>query len=337
MKTKKTLYYLRILAPVASVMLFAWMVSRIRLASILDQLHLLGAGLALLILLSGARHLLRATAWQRCITPEDRNLGLLDLFGLRVVGEAIMDITPGGPLVSEPAKVLAVSRYMPAIACASSVFIENLIYGFAALLFMLSGVTLVLLEVATPQGFHWIAEGLALGLLLAVLFACVIVSRKTPVLGTILDYLRNKGLKWTLLARHDRDLRTLEARIHSFFEARWSVLWLVLAIEFATNFTGVAEGYVILKATTAHPSFLAAYLVESAARAVQFACACVPFGLGVQEGAAAFTLRAVGYSASDGVSLSIIRRIRTVFWTSVGLVLAGKLSVVRRAAESGAS
>jgi len=317
--------------------LFAWMVSRIRLATILDPLHLLGAGFVLLILFSGARHLLRAAAWKLCISPEDRNLGLLDLFGLRVVGEAIMDMTPGGPLVSEPAKVLAVSQYMPAMASASSVFIENLIYGSAAVLFMLSGVTLVLLEIATPQGFHWIAGGLALGLLLALVIACVIISRKTLVLGTILDYLRDKELKWTFLERHDQDLRTLEARIHSFFEARWGVLWLVLAIEFATNFTGVAEGYVILKATTAHSSFLAAYLVESASRAVQFACAFVPFGLGVQEGAAAFTLRAVGYSASEGVSLAIIRRIRTAFWTSIGLALAGKLSVVRRAAESGAS
>jgi lysylphosphatidylglycerol synthase-like protein len=338
MKTKKTLPYLRVLAAVASVALFVWMVSRIRLVTIRDQLHLLGSGFILLILLSGARHLLRAVAWQRCISPEERNLGLLDLFGLRVIGEAIMDMTPGGPLVSEPAKVLAVSLYMPALASASSVLIENLIYGFAALLFILSGVTIAFFEVAALHGFRWIAAGVVLGLvIIPVLFLYTIISRKTPVLGAILDYLKNKELNWTLLKRYDEDLRLLEASLHNFFVERWGILFSVLAIEFATNFTGVAEGFLILKATTTHSSFLAAYLLESASRAVQFACAFVPFGLGVQEGAAALTLRGVGYNASEGVTLAIIRRIRTVFWAGIGLVLAGKLAVMRKVEESGVS
>jgi len=212
-----------------------------------------------------------------------------------------MDTTPGGPLVSEPAKVLAISQYMPAIASASSVLIENLIYGFVAVLFMLSGVSLALIAIATPHGFTWFAGGLFLALLLSVLLVCVIISRKTLVLGAILDSFKDMELKWSFLERYDQDLRALEARIHNFFSARWGVLWFILTIEFATNFTGVAEGYVILKATTAHSSFLAAYLVESASRAVQFACAFVPFGAGI------------------------------------GLVLAGKLSAVRRVQESGAS
>ncbi len=75
MKTRRTFDYIRLLAAVASALLFAWMVSRTGLATILDQTRLLGAGLVLLILLSGARHLLRAVVWQRCIKPEDRNLG----------------------------------------------------------------------------------------------------------------------------------------------------------------------------------------------------------------------------------------------------------------------
>lgn len=334
----KTFRYVRLLAALASVALFVWMVSRTGLATILDQMRVLGTGLFLLIFLSGVRQVLRAVVWQRCIEPEARDLSLLDLFSLRLVGDAITEIAPGGPLLGEPAKVLAASQYMPGLSSASSVFIENVIYGFAALLFMLSGVTLALLDLATPHAFHWIGGGLFLGLLLLLtLIAWLIIGRRTLVLGRIGDYLKNTGLKWTVLERYGQDLRAFEESVHDSVANRRSILFLMLAIEFATNFTGVAEAHLILKATTTHASFTAAYLVESASRAVQFACAFVPFGLGVQEGAAAFTLKAVGYTVSQGVSLAIIRKIRTAFWAGIGLVLAGKLSVVRRAEESGAS
>jgi uncharacterized protein (TIRG00374 family) len=337
MKASGTSHSLRLLAAFASVLLFAWMVSRTGLGTILDQTRLLGAGLVLLVLLSGFRHVLRAVVWQRCIRPEDRNVSLVDLFSLRLVGDAITEIAPGGPLFGEPAKVLAASQYMPALSSASSVFIENVIYGFAALLFMLSGVTLALLDLATPHAFRWIGGGLFLGLLLLILIAWLIIGRRTLVLGRICDYLKNIGLKWTVLERYGQDLRAFEESVYDSFANRRSILFLMLAIEFATNFTGVAEAHLILRATTTHASFTAAYLVESASRAVQFACAFVPFGLGVQEGAAAFTLKAVGYTVSEGVSLAIIRKIRTAFWAGIGLVLAGKFSVARGAEESGAS
>lgn len=329
--------YVRLLAAFASIALFVWMVSRTGPATILDQMRFLGTGLFLLIFLSGVRQVLRAVVWQRCIEPEVRDLSLLDLFSLRLVGDAITETAPGGPLLGEPAKVLAAAHYMPVLSSASSVFIENVIYGFAALLFMLTGVTLALLDLGMPHAFNWIGGGLFLGLLLLILIAWLIIGRRTLVVGRIGAYLKNAGPKWTVLERYGQDLRAFEESVYDSFANRRSILFLMLAIEFATNFTGVAEAHLILKATTTHASFTAAYLVESASRAVQFACAFVPFGLGVQEGAAAFTLKAVGYTVSQGVSLAIIRKIRTAFWTGIGLVLAGKLSVVRRAEESGAS
>ena len=59
--------------------------------------------------------------------------------------------------------------------------------------------------------------------------------------------------------------------IYDFFLTRRRLFLAVLAIEIATNFTGVVEAYLILMMTAAHNSFFAAYLVESASRAAQFA------------------------------------------------------------------
>ena len=330
---KKNSHFVRSLAWVASVALFVYMLRLTTPAAILGKARLLGWGFVFLLVFSGVRQVLRTVAWRSCVEPGGHRLNLLDLFGLRLVGEALNDMTPAGPLLGETTKVLAVSRRMSTQSSASSVVIENLIYGLAAALFMLSGVVLAFLKLATNSRFRWLAGGLVICFLLSTLFCFWIVNRRVLLLGMIIDRLKGWGLNWAFLDRHERNVRSVEMSICDFFLTRKRVFLYVLAIEIATNFTGIAEAYLVLKATTAHSSVLAAYLVESANRAVQVVFAFVPFGLGVQEGVAAATLEAFGYAANEGVSLAVIRKIRTLVWAALGLLLAAKLSIAKSAEQ----
>jgi len=330
---KRTLHYVRILATVASLGLFVYMLGRASTTTVLDKARLLGWGFAFLIVLSGARHVLRTLAWHRCLEPDGRRPGLLDLFGLRLMGEAFNSLTPAGPLVGETAKAWAASQSMPARSSVTSVVIENLIYYLAAVLFMLSGVVLVLVKLAPSHPSGWLAGALVICFLAFVAVACWMVRRRILPLGKSLDYLKRVRPGWAFLYRYEQDLRAIEGGTHDFLLTRKGLLLGLFGLEFATNFTGIGEAYLILKATTAHASLLAAYLVESANRAVQLVFAFVPLGLGVDEGTTAAMLRALGYGAGEGVSLAIIRKIRTVFWVALGLLLAAKYSFARSERE----
>jgi hypothetical protein len=286
-----------------------------------------------LIVLSGARHIFRALGWSYCVQTNGRRPVLLDLLGPRLIGEALNDLTPAGPLFGEPAKVVAVSRLIPVQAGASSVVIENLIYALSAVLFMLSGLALGLVALAALRGLWWIGGGLVVGSFACIALVCWTVNRRVLLLGRMLDSLKRSGLHWAFLERHEQSVRDVEHSIYEFFLKSRRTFLAVLAIEIAANFTGVGEAYLILKVTAAHTSLFAAYLVESASRAVQLAFAFVPLGLGVQEGAAAATLQAIGHAASEGVSLAVIRRIRTLFWAAAGLLFWARYSIVSPADE----
>jgi len=319
--------YLGPLASIASIALFVYVLQRTGPAAVLDKIRLLGCGFIALILLSGVRHVLRAVAWSYCVQTDGPRPTALTLLGPRLMGEALDDVTPAGPLLGESAKVVVISRLMPAQDGASSVFIENLIYALAALLFMLSGFTLALLKLAALKDFRWIGGGLLICFAAAMAISCWVVTRRVLLVGTALDYLKRVELRWAFLERHESALRDVEQSIYDFFLTRRRLFLAVLAIEIATNFTGVVEAYLILIITAAHKSLFAAYLLESASRAAQFAFSFVPLGLGIQEGAAAATLQALGNAASEGVSLAVIRKIRTVFWVMIGLLLAAKYSI----------
>jgi hypothetical protein len=323
---KQRRHHLRWLAVVASSVLFVYFVARAHPDVILIKIRLLGWSFAFLILLSGIRNLLRAVAWSYCVRTHGVHPDGFDLFGPRLVADALSDSMPAGPLFGETSRVVSISRFIPAQAGASSVLIENLIFSLAAALFILGGVALVLLTFTTPQSFRWLGGTLVIGFLGVVLAACWMVRRRIPVLEWMLDYSRRAGLRG-FLERHQSQLRAIERDIYDFFLAHKRLFLLVFAIEFATNFTGVGEAYLILKITAAHTSLFAAYLAEATCRAVQLTFSFVPFGLGVQEGTAGAALQALGYAASEGVSLAIVRKMRTVFWTALGLLLAARYAV----------
>jgi len=322
-----TLRYLRPLASIGSIALFVYVLQRSGPGAVLDKVRLLGWSFIVLILLSGIRHVLRAVAWSYCVQTERPRPTPLTLLWPRLMGEALDDLTPAGPLLGESAKVVVVSRLMPVQAGASSVVIENLVYALAAILFMLSGVVLALFKLAALHDFRWIGVALVICFLASTAIVWRIVSRRILLLGRTLDYLQRVRLRLAFLDRHQQSLRDVEHAIYDFFLTRRRLFLGVLAIEIATNFTGIGEAYLILKVTAAHTSLFAAYLVESASRAAQLAFSFVPLGIGIQEGAAAATLQAFGYAASEGVSLAIIRKIRSVFWVAVGLLLAAKYSI----------
>jgi len=328
--------YVRPVATIISVALFARLVQRTGLETVRHNIRQLGWSIVLVILLSGVRHVLRAQAWSWCVQTNGVRPPALQLLGPRLMGEALNDLTPAGPLIGEPAKMVAVSKWIPAEDAASSVVVENLIYVLGAMLFMLSGIVLALIKLAAFRGLLWIGGGLLICFLVPIALLFWAVDRRTLLLGSVLDYLNRRGLRWSFLDRHAPSLRRIEWTVYDFFRDRKRSLVAVVTAEIATNFTGVAEAYLILTLTTAHSSVLVAYLVESASRAVQLAFSFIPLGLGVQEGATAATLQTFGYAASEGVSIAIIRKIRSLFWAAVGLCFMARYSAVLPVREKSA-
>jgi len=206
-----------VLASVASAALFLYVLERSGPGVTFNKIRLVGWGFACLILLSGVRHVLRDVAWSFCVQTEGRRPGVLELFGPRLVGEALTDSFPTGPLLGETAKVVGISRLIPGQAGASSVVIENLIYALAALLFMLSGVVRALLKLVAPHALRWIGGALASCFLVSTLVGCRLISRRISLLGGTLDYMSRVGLRWGLLERHQEYLRAVEQDIYNFF------------------------------------------------------------------------------------------------------------------------
>ena len=325
---KRASPYLSLLSFVVGLVLFLYLLASTGVGPIFERMQLVGWGFLGMILLAGARNGIRAIAWRHCLNQDDHPPSLFQLFGLRLVGQAFADITPAGPLLGESMKVWAGSSYMTAGATASSVAIEALVYVLANALYISAGVAFLVFDIVAPERFQAEAVGIVCLLLFSILGLALVIGRREQLLGAILDWLRLRGVRGSYLERYERGIRNFEKRIHEFFRTRRKTFLIVLILELSASLTGIAEAYLVLSLTTGHASILASYLADAAIR-VAHLMFFVPLGVGTEEASAGATLAALGYTLSDGVSLAVIRKGRTIFWDAIGLLLAAKWSVSR--------
>jgi uncharacterized protein (TIRG00374 family) len=98
-----------------------------------------------------------------------------------------------------------------------------------------------------------------------------------------------------------------------------------LALSLAFNFLGwtarAGETWLILWLLGASVSVPTALIVEAFATGISFATFFLPTDVGVEEGGAVATFLALGLSGATGLSLALVRRVREVAWTALGLLL----------------
>ena len=312
--------------------LFAFLVYRTGIRTIVSKLELFGAYFLLLLLISGLRQVLRTFAWRYCVEREHRQVSLLELFKLRLVGDAITDLTFAGPVLGETAKAYAMGAHMPLTFSLSSVVIENLLYSLAVILFIISGAFVMLGQIAVPHQVRTATVAGMLALVVPIIFCSWLISRRRLIISGTLRWLRARNWLPQRIARRESRLKLFESNVYEFYGKHRTAFWLIILAEIVVNLTGVIEAYLILGVTFGVYGWLYAYLIEWTNRVVNTVFAFVPLRIGVDEGSAALTLSSLGYQGATGVSLAIIRKVRTMFWIAVGLILTAQYTLLPKVA-----
>ncbi len=308
--------------------LFVLLIEKTGPSVIASRVYDVGLGFFILILISGIRHLLRTAAWYYAIHRQERRIRFRDLFGIRIAGEAITDLTFLGPLLGETVKGITLSKHITAEHSASSVVVENLAYSFAIGLFVVSGLVLFLMEFPLPASIR-IGSLMALGSLFIVgSLIGLIVKKRYRVASKLLERMKRLNVHW-LERLHDKreQVALFEENVYGFWHANKGLSLLLLLLELLSISVGVIEAWIILRLMVQRTSVFAAFMVETVNRVVNIFFAFVPMRIGVDEGGAALVLETVGYGAVEGVSLAIIRKIRTLFWVAFGLLMVSRYSL----------
>ena len=312
-----------LLTTAAGVALFVWIVRSIGSRQVLDGFRQIGWGLSIVVILGGLRFAARALAWMLCFEPPYR-LAFRDAFGAVIAGDALGSITPLGPIVSEPTKAAFVRSRAPLAPTLTALAIENVLYSLSAAAMIAAGMVALLLRFQLPGELREISE-VAIGAVVVLFAASLWLLWKQPAILS-----RAAAVLPGSTARLER-IRALERQAYTFASRRGTAMAPLVGCELAFHVLGVLEAHVSLWMLQGFPpTLLTSFLIETVNRLITVAFKFVPLQMGVNEAGSALLTQVLGLGAAPGATLAVVRKVRTLCWTAVGMVLFLKRGLTAR-------
>jgi len=279
-----------------------------------------GWGFGLIVLVAGAREALRALAWTHTIDGEAR-LGFVTAFRARLVGEAFSALLPMGILVGEPAKAVQVRRVVPFPAAFAGLALEFFFYSLSLLPLLTAGVIALVFTDVLQDYVRWLyVAPPTIGLLAVGGAGTLAALRRAPALVVS----RARGAEH-LLSKMQRTVERARAALAGVARRPVRQLMGVFGLELAFQMLAVAEVYITLYLISPVPPTIASAIVlEAVGRIVTMAFKYLPMRIGVDEAGAAWFASLLHLGSHTGITLAVVRKLRLLFWSGVGLALLGR-------------
>lgn len=311
--------WLRALLMLLGLGLAAYLVYRLGPGRILSLLLQVGWHLAALAGIHALYQGVRAAALFRCLPGIQ--VSYRDVLWIRISGEAVRVLTSTGPLLAEPAKAWLLKRRGLALHQAfASTLSEILFYNLSAAAIAAAGFAVLALQVPLEPSLRASVWGGVLLLGGILLVAVVAFARRSYLFHSVLKRLSRRPWLSSRVTPHLERVRQMEEVLFRVVYDRPARFLVVVALEAAAHLLLILEVYWVLAVLGDPPPLLHPLLIETASKFISLLFVFVPMQLGVAEGAYALVLALVGLPAAVGVTLSLVRRLRSLLVAGVGLL-----------------
>ena len=306
------------------LLLLGWQIRSIGVAQITDGIRHIGiAGLVAILATGVLRQLVRSAAWVMLMTDDgtQSRVPLRRALAATIAGDAVGNLTPLSLAVSEPAKAMLVGAHMPPQRALAALAAENFFYSLSVALAVLTGVAVLFLKFSVPDALRN-ASLMLVAAMAAVLAGGLWLIWKKPALvsATLARFTRFAGTRVPDYERFIEKIRTLETSSYAFVRAKPGRLAGVMSCEAAFHVLSVTEAWIALY-FLGHASIALAIVLDTVQRMINVIFRVVPLKIGVDETFSGLMSHALGFGSALGVTMGVIRKIRVIFWSLIGLVL----------------
>jgi hypothetical protein len=306
---------------VVGAALFAYFVWRAGPSEIWANISKMGAGFALVLVLSGARFAVRAWAWTLCFEAPHR-LSVWEAFKAHLIGDTAGNIISLGMVVSEPTKAAMVRERVPLLSAVAALAVENLFYMLSVVVFLFCGAATLLLVFPLTKLLWWLSVGILAGVVVTVAVASWAVRRQLRFLTAALSWANRRGLGRGSFERRRLRAAALEEKVYGFHTRHRARFVPILMLQSTFHLLGVAEAYLtIYLISDVPPTLLTAFLFETVNRIINIVFKYIPLRAGVDEAGTGALAVVLKFGVNAGVTLAIVRKARMVFWMTIGIIL----------------
>lgn len=301
----------------------------------LEDIMKIGAvGYSLIIGIFFINHCFLSYGWKILITHPVKAAHFLKLVFARIAGDATAVINTLAAAAGEPLKAMYVQDIIPMKIGLASVVLDRTIHMLGNVILIIIGIFIGFFKLDLP------VYALAISMLVFLFFFYVFIKILKKQRNGFLEYLVHKLPKFLnkklTTEKNLKRIRTLDDELKFIFESKENLHHFYVSLVMHTVpilITGTLEVYFTLYFSNNFIPFTDAMLVYLFGLFITTLMFFVPLNIGTMEGSYSIALNFLGHDPQLGLTVSLVRRIRTFFWTGLGLMLlsyAGLAKTLRK-------
>ncbi len=216
---------------------------------------------------------------------------------------------------------MQVRRIVPFATAFAGLALEFFFYSLSLLLLLAAGAIALMMTDTLEEYVRWLYLATPAIALLAIAGAGVLAAlRRSPAFVAS----RGPGAS-SLLSNVRSTVHRMRSALRGVAQRPIRQLLGVFALELAFQVLAVAEVYITLYLISPVPPTVAsAVVLETVGRLVTMAFKYLPMRIGVDEAGAAWFAGLLHLGSQTGITLAVVRKLRLLFWSAVGLALLGR-------------
>lgn len=308
------------------IVMLAVMLTQLDYRQVWDGLKSAGYWFFAVVALWAFLYIFNTATWYIIIksgSNEPTKINFFWLYKITVSGFALNYTTPCGLMGGEPYRVMSLSPKIGPERASSSVILYAMTHIFSHFLFWILSILIYLLT--EPLNFFMgiILTSAGAFCLLGVWF--FIKGYRKGMAVRLMNLLKHipGAKKWArgFVERHKEQLDTIDSQIAALHNQNRKSFVSAVLLELACRFCSAFEIMFILLVLTADVSFAQCVLILAFTSLFANLLFFIPLQLGGREGGFIMSTAGLALSASAGIFVALIVRIRELIWTAIGLLL----------------
>lgn len=308
------------------IVMLAVMLTQLDYRQVWDGLKSAGYWFFAVVALWAFLYMFNTATWYIIIksgSNEPTKINFFWLYKITVSGFALNYTTPCGLMGGEPYRVMSLSPKIGPERASSSVILYAMTHIFSHFLFWILSILIYLLT--EPLNFFMgiILTSAGAFCLLGVWF--FIKGYREGMAVRLMNLLKHipGAKKWArgFVERHKEQLDTIDSQIAALHNQNRKSFVSAVLLELACRFCSAFEIMFILLVLTADVSFAQCVLILAFTSLFANLLFFIPLQLGGREGGFIMSTAGLALSASAGIFVALIVRIRELIWTAIGLLL----------------
>ena len=270
-------------------------------------------------------YVFNTAAWYIIIKSQapTESLSFQWLYKITVSGFALNYATPGGLMGGEPYRIMELAPKIGAERASSSVILYVMTHVFSHLWFWLISAVLFVLTQHTSPFMAIVLTAVAAFCIAAIWF--FLKGYKQGLAMRLMKILRHLPFvkKWAkpFIEKHREQLDNIDRQIAALHNQNPHTFFAAVFLELACRFASALEIMFILLLLMPGVNYIQCVLILAFTSLFANMLFFMPLQLGGREGGFLMSANGLGMTASAGIFVALLVRLRELIWTAIGLLL----------------